>query len=115
MSVVSGYTQGAICTFARNWASKVYSVTEDITDPDGLTVRCRVWLPIGREYDPQNYYVDVAFQRRRRVYMPAPDAQEGSPRDVALELDYESGVLAINNADAVTTVTENSKTVAVIT
>lgn len=115
MSVVPGYTQGAICTFARNWASKVYSVTDDITDSDGLTVRCRVWLPIGKEYDPQNYYVDVAFQRRRRIYLPAPDAQEGTPRGVALELDYESGVLAINNADQVTTVTENSKTVAVIT
>ena len=102
MTILKGYTQGAICTFATGWATKVYPVEEDVTDTDGLTVRCCLWLPVGKSYAPQSDSIDVAFQRRRRVYLPAADAQEGTPRPVALELDCESGVLALLAVDSFT-------------
>lgn len=115
MTVIMGYTRGAICTFGNGWAGKVYPVTEDVIDPDGLTVRCRLWLPIGQSYAPQSTYIDVGFQRRRRVYLPAADAQEGTARSVALELDCETGVVTVSSVDGVTLSTAGTDNVGVIT
>lgn len=113
MTAISGYTQGAICPFGTGWAAKVYPVAESIIGTDGVTVDCTLWLPVSQSYAPQSTYIDVAFGRRRRVYCPTADAQEGATRAVALDFDY-SGVLTVSSVDGLSTRTENTKTVGVI-
>ena len=114
MTAISGYTQGAICTFGTGWAAKVYPVAESIIGTDGVTVDCTLWLPVSRSYAPQSTYIDVAFGRRRRVYRPTADATDGATRAVALDFDYSGGVLTVCDADGLSAKTENSVSVGVI-
>lgn len=114
MSTYNGYTQGAILTFGHHYENAVYPVTVDILGTDGDTVSCRHWLPVGTSFAPQSVYMDVVFGRRRRIYRPAADALDGTPRAVALDFDYATRTLALTSVRSVTARTENGRTVGVI-
>lgn len=114
MSTTLGYTQGSIVTFGHRYENAVYPVAVEIVGTDGSAVHCTQWLPLGKSFAPQSVYMDVAFGRRRRVYRPAADAQDGTPRPVALELDYASGVLTVTSVDGVSVRSEGGDYLGVI-